>query len=167
MFLVSESPLPEDALLGSYARDPSHYTDCYSVDLPGQLELGDALRGFYATWLFQAERLILRMAGMPKQENEIEALASGASETFAAWRVESRSQTQILLRDTSGHTGSWFMVAPEGAGTRFYFGSVVLARGAGEGEAPKMGWLFKLLLGPHKFYAQALLALARRKILTQ
>ena len=65
--------------------------------------------------------------------------------------------------DFLGQTRSWLMVAPEGDGTRLYFGSVVVAGDHPGARGPR--YPHKLLLGFHKLYSRALLAAARRRLL--
>jgi hypothetical protein len=122
---------------------------------------------FYTTWLFRLERWILRLAvARPSTDEEAHELARGERDSFAAWSVETRAPDQLLLRDFTGRTLSWFMVAAiEGLpGTRLYFGSVVVpVRNPKTGETG-LGPVHCLLLGFHKLYSRLLLGAAARRL---
>jgi hypothetical protein len=82
--------------------------------------------------------------------------------------VEDRAANQLLMCDLAGRTRSWLMVAPLQAGgassTRLYFGSAVVpVRDMASGQ-PRMGLLFKALLGFHKLYSRILLQAARSRL---
>lgn len=171
---IEPRPLPPAALLQAYGRDGVAYADCYCTELPGAVPLASFVEAFYTTPLFKLERAVLRwFAGKPSTDADARALAQGA-DRFAAWRVEGRTAEQLLLADFTGRTRSWLMVeplAPSGAtsGTRLYFGSAVVPRGARKGGGRgAMGFGFHALLGFHKLYSRLLLraacaALSRRR----
>jgi len=140
--------LPAAALLQRYAQDPKCYTDCLTKDVSGQVDLATFVTAFYTTRLFKAERFILGLFGRPGTDGTAADVAQGHTASFAAWTVEARDGQQLLMCDMGGKTRSWFMVAPEGAGTRLYFGSAVVN---------KDHWLAKGLMPFHQWYARALM----------
>ena len=169
---VSPCPIPDTAFLRQYTQGTG-FTDCYCTGIDATVSLETYLRAFYATPLFRTERLILKhLVARPSTDRDLEALASGAADTFAAWRVEARAPDQILLADFSGRTRSWLMVAACGqddapARTRLYFGSAVVPRPGRAGHPPRMGFAFSALLGFHRMYSRLLLGAARARILDQ
>lgn len=156
--------LPDRALLQAYAERPGCYTDCFSVTVPGQVTLADFVATFYCTPLFRLERRILRAtSSVASPDAQAAAVALGTATEFSAWTVEARSPDQLLMCDMSGRTRSWFMIRPDGAGTRLYFGSAVVPA-AHSPPGAGLGWLFTALLGFHKLYSRALLGSARRRL---
>lgn len=168
MFQISTGTLPETALLGKYAAQEGCFTDCYITDVTGDVSLARLVEAFYTTALFKAERLILKAAlSLPSTDEEARQLAVGEMETFSAWIVEARTEDQLLVADRKGRTRSWLMVGPapgEASKTRLYFGSAVLPVQNEETSDREMSAGFKALSGFHKFYAQALLAAAARRV---
>jgi hypothetical protein len=167
--VVVRSELPATSLLRKYAA-PVGYADCYVAEVAGAVSHESFVRAFYTTALFGVERAILKwFASRPSTDEDVAALASGASDTFAAWRVEARSQDQLLLADYTGRTRSWLMVGrPQGGrtgSTLLYFGSAVVPRADKAAGKPSMGPQFNSLLGFHKLYSRALLRAARNRIL--
>lgn len=165
---IESCDLPDGALLGRYAINGG-YTDCYATDVSAAVSQAQYVSAFYTTPLFKLERVILKVAlSMPSTDSQAEQLAEGAINAFAAWRVEDRTENQLLLTDFRGRTRSWLMVAPitveGGVRTRLYFGSAVVpVKNAGNGK-PAMGLGFRLLLGFHKLYSVALLRAARARL---
>lgn len=87
-------------------------------------------------------------------------MLSGHSAGFAAWRVERRGVNELLLRDESLATRSWFWVQSLGTdGTRLVFDSAVIAD-----DAP-MHPALRLILSVHMLYSKALLTAARNRLL--
>ena len=165
---IQKCPVPVKTMLENYSYDGS-YTDCYTTEVPGQVPLPEYTLAFYTTPLFQMERLILKLA-VAKPSTDIQAgqLASGLRDHFAAWYVEDRTESEILMCDFRGHTRSWLMVAPvpikELPRTRLYFGSAVVPiRNAKTGK-PELGRVYQSLLGFHKIYSILLLYSAKLKI---
>ena len=158
---IAPSPLPPDTLLAHY-RSTGAYTDCYATDIPSVVTHAEFVEAFYTTTVFAVERVLLKwFAGRPSTHADARALAVGASDAFAAWRVEARAADQLLLADLTGRTRSWLMVAPLAAGgTRLYFGSAVVPAKGGQ----SMGLVFHLLLGFHKLYSRILLSAAKRAL---
>ena len=168
MFGIQSCPLPEVALLARYRREGA-FTDCYAVDIPGAISQARYVAAFYTTPVFKLERLILKWA-VSRSSTDAQAgqLAAGEIEHFAAWRVEARSPDQLLLADLQGRTRSWLMVAPldtgNGSGTRLYFGSAVVPSAWTPDGKPKLGAVFRGLLGFHGIYSQVLLSAAKTRL---
>ena len=158
--------LPANALTNAY-RLSGAYCDCYCSDVGRRVSHAEYVEAFYTTALFKLERLLLRLvASRPSSDAEARALARGERDAFAAWAVEARAPDQLLLCDFTGRTRSWLMVSPSGdsAGTRLYFGSVVVPeRDAGTGEH-RMPAIHNRLLGFHRLYSRALLGAATRRL---
>ena len=162
--VVSPCELPDGALLRKY-RDSGAFADCYCVEVPGAVSQARYIEAFYSTRLFKIERSLLAwLVAKPSTDLQAAALAEGRLDTFAAWRVEGRTDDQLLMCDFQGRTRSWLMSeAVSGAeipGTRLYFGSAVVpATPAGSGRS-QMGFVFRVLLGFHKLYSRMLLRAA-------
>jgi len=165
---VASCQLPADALLGRYADDGG-FTDCYHADLDQPVTLDRYVEAFYCGGLIRIERLLIGMfLSRPSSRLQVRQLARGQIDGFAAWRVEARNETQLLLCDVSGRTRSWLMVQsrPEThAGSRLYFGSAVVPSRRDASGQPRMGWLFGALLGFHRLYSRLLLKAASRRLL--
>lgn len=166
MSSVQACPMPDGAFLSRYARGGA-YVDCYVAELSGTASQRDFIVAFYTTFVFRLERLILRwLVNKPSTDQDVRNLADGASESFAAWRVEDRSPDQLLLADVIGRTKSWLMVqrAPGDPCTRLYFGSAVLPRVDPETGKEERGGTYSALLGFHKLYSRILLSCARARL---
>ena len=164
MPVILPSEIPENTLLRRY-REGGSYADCYVTEVGGAVSQAAFVQAFYTTALFKAERLLLKcLASRPSTDQEAKELAAGSRNAFAAWRVEDRDASQLLV--SAGRTRSWFMVVPvngNAAGasaTRLFFGSAVIARPSREGGKPELGFVFHALLGFHKLYSRALLRAA-------
>ncbi len=156
---IERSELPADSLLHRY-RDQGAYTDCYAVATEAPIAAADFIEAFYTTRLFKLERFALQLfASLPSTDEQAKQLAKGRVETFAAWEVEDRNHAQLLLTDLRGRTRSWLMAERVGSGGRLYFGSAVIPTDSKSGS-PKMGGLFRALLGFHKVYSRLLLRAA-------
>lgn len=165
---IQRTELPAHALLRRYLRD-GHYADCYVVEMPVAVSQAEFVEAFYTTPLFKIERAILAAAVSRRStDDEARALARGERDAFAAWTVEDRSDTQLLLADFMGRTRSWLMTEPTGhGGTRLHFGSAVVPRRDRDSGRPSLGTGFGLMLGFHKLYSRALLAAARNRLRRQ
>jgi len=149
--------LPQDALLQRY-REQGAYTDCFAIDVPGQVAHAAFVEAFYTTAVFKLERLLLALfVARPSRDVEARELASGQRQQFAAWSVEGRAPGQLLMCDFAGSTRSWLMALPAGQGTRLYFGSAVVRS--------RQGGVFRALLGFHKLYSRILLRAAVSRVL--
>ncbi|MCE7904064.1 MAG: hypothetical protein DYH20_15935 [Gammaproteobacteria bacterium PRO9] len=120
---------------------------------------------FYTSPVFKVERLILKVAlSRPSTDAEAALLAEGKRDTFAAWRVEARTDHQLLLADLQGRTRSWLMVKrdlTDSDVTQLHFGSAVVPREERHDGKRSLGLVFTALMGFHKLYSQVLLASAR------
>jgi len=162
--LLTTSELPNEALLRIY-RESGAYTDCYSTEIARAVSHAEYIEAFYTTWVFKLERWLLAwFASKPSTDLQARALASGETDSFAAWTVEGRAHRQLLLCDFQGRTRSWLMsVAIPGSvsdSTRLYFGSAVVAVANPRSGRRTMGFAFTALLGFHKIYSRVLLRAA-------
>lgn len=156
-----EVPVPKDSLLGGYVVRGA-FADCYSVQVEGLVTLPALIEAFYTTPLFRLERRLLAWAlKLRSTDAQARQLAEGSADRFSAWRVEGRSDDEILL--DAGQTRSWLSVSPaDGAGrTTLFFGSAVVPLRPGGG----FGLAFHALLGFHRLYSRLLLAAAARRVL--
>lgn len=159
---ITDATPPANSLLAALQAERRAFADAYWLDLPGPaVELAAFVEAFYTTRLFKLERLVLRLAGLPSSDASARAVARGETERFAAWRVLTRREPELLLIDVHARTCSWFQVEPlSGGSARLWFGSAVIpARLSASGEA-ELGWLFDALLGFHRRYSRALLKAA-------
>jgi hypothetical protein len=157
--------LPPGALLARYAGG-GNYTDCYAAEVPGHVAHAEYVAAFYTTFVFKAERLILRvLLDLRSSDAQALDLAAERLDRFAAWNVEARAPDQLLMADYTGRTRSWLMseaaAGSAGPATRLWFGSAVLPP---PGRRNGLGQPFDLLLGFHKLYSRILLASARRRL---
>ncbi|HWT14166.1 MAG TPA: hypothetical protein VN581_00160 [Patescibacteria group bacterium] len=162
---IRRTELPAHAMLRRYLHD-GHYADCYVVEVPMAVSQAEFVEAFYTTPLFKLERAILAaVVRKPSTDADARALAHGECEAFAAWTVENRSDTQLLLADFMGRTRSWLMAEPTGiGGTRLHFGSAVVPKRDRDTVRQRPGGGFGLMLGLHKLYSRALLASARHRL---
>ena len=159
---IQSSSLPAQALLSRYGG--GGYTDCFVAHAGESISLAQYVEAFYTSWLFRLERLVLALAARPSSDRQALEVAAGSRSTFAAWEVEARAADQLLMRDITGRTRSWFMVVPAKGGTALYFGSAITATHRDAGAPPTIGLVFRALVGAHKLYSLALLAAARGKL---
>ena len=54
---VRTAALPTHSLLMRYVT-PGGYTDCFIVDVPGEVSHAQYVEAFYTTWLFKLERVL-------------------------------------------------------------------------------------------------------------
>ena len=164
MGAIGPCELPSQALLARYGP-PKDFVDAYRCELARTVTQAEYVEQFYRSAAFRPERLLLGLFGHGAGDTDAAALASGERDRFAAWRVEARSDDQLLLCDVTGRTRSWLHCQRLGEGvTRLYFGSAVVGRAGGDG-GPRLGWLFHALLPFHRRYSQLLLGSARRRLL--
>jgi len=154
-------PLPEHALLAAY-HAKGDYTDCFTIDVVGAISQQQFVTAFYTSRLFKAERFILKwLVAKPSTHRQVEQLAAGSIDGFAAWTVEGRKSDQLLMCDYQGRTRSWLMVeSVEGdvePATRLFFGTGVVSATDRKTGRKSMPLPFRLLLGFHRQYARALL----------
>jgi hypothetical protein len=164
---VQPCPLPADALLARYVATGA-YTDCYAAELAHRVSQAEYVEAFYTGGLFKLERWLLSLLlSRPSTDAQARQLAGAQASSFAAWRVEDRTDDQLLLCAIGGRTRSWLMVSTRQdakQGTRLYFGSAVMPVIERSTGKRSMGFLFKALLGFHKAYSRALLASARSRL---
>jgi hypothetical protein len=160
---IEARPLPPDSLLARHSRAGDH-TDCYACDVPGDVVLTAFVEAFYTSRGFLPERLVLYLLGRGATAADARTLARGETTRFAAWRVEARAASELLLIDYLGRTRSWLAVEPlPPGGTRLRFGSGILRReGEAAGDRAERG-LFRLLLPFHARYSRLLLSAAARR----
>jgi hypothetical protein len=134
---------------------PNHYTDCFEVTLDTPVSLATAISAFYSTRLFRIERAVLGAVGRGTTDAQVQALADGKVNAFAAWTVEARSEHQILLCDFAESTRSWLQVD----GRVLRFGSAVVPR-----PNRKQSLIVRLLEPVHRLYSRGLLSAAARAL---
>lgn len=161
-------PLPEHSLLFRYFAK-GDYTDCFTIDVSGNVSQQQFVTAFYTSKLFKVERYILRwLVAKPSTDRQVKQLASGSIECFAAWSVEERKPNQLLMYDYQGRTRSWLMVeliaTGFNTGTRLFFGTGVVAATSRKADRKAMPLPFRPLLGFHRRYARALLRSAAMKL---
>ena len=161
--VIQTCALPVQALLRRYSGGGG-YTDCFAIETGARISLARYVEAFYTTWLFKLERLVLWLAKRPSSDLQAVELAAGRGYVFAAWELESRAADQLLMRDITGRTRSWFMVVSGAGGTRLYFGSAVTAERYGTTGPATIGPMFRALVGFHQLYSRALLAAARGRL---
>lgn len=160
---VQAVPLPDGALLAPYSEISGGFTDCYVTEIVAPVTLAEFVTAFYTTPLFRLERIILAVAvRSPSTDVGAADIGTGKTDKFAAWTTEARCADQLLMCPIGSRTRSWFMVSPQGAGTRVYFGSAVVPDP--KADEPTLGRGFNVLHGAHVFYSKALLASARRRL---
>jgi hypothetical protein len=164
--VIERVDLPPHALLARYAREDATYTDCYATTVDRAVSHAAFVRAFYTGLVFRLERwLLAAFAKRPSSDADVDALAAGTRDAFAAWDVEARASDQLLLRDFTGRTRSWLMVEPTGdGGTRLYFGSAVVPVVDARTGQRGLGKRFDALLGFHRLYSRILLGAARRRV---
>lgn len=136
------------------------------ADIDREVSQAEYIRAFYTTLPFKTERLILKWAvSKPSTDEEAGKLAVGTTDRFAAWYVEGREESQLLLSDFRDSTRSWLMTERGEGTTRLYFGSAVVPEVDAETQQARMGKRFSLLMGFHRLYSRILLSAARRRLL--
>ncbi len=162
---ITDAAPPANSLLTVLQAERRAFADAYWLDLPGPaVELAAFVEAFYTTRLFKLERLVLRLAGLPSSDAQAAAVAQSQSERFAAWRVLTRREPELLLIDVNGSTCSWFQVESQAGGTRLWFGSAVIPSRLGPDGQPQFGRVFDALLGVHRHYSRALLKAAAARL---
>jgi hypothetical protein len=152
--------LPESALLAAHARRGA-YTDCFSLTVPGQVDLATWVEAFLTGRLFRLERRVLALVRLPSTDDQARALARGEADRFAAWRLEARTADELLL--DAGQTRLWLSVQPRPGptpATTLRMGSAVLPMRPGGG----FGFLFHALIGLHLRYSRWLLTGGARRL---
>lgn len=143
---------------------PGAYTDCFTTVVARQVSAEEFIAAFYTTKLFKCERFVLFLIGRGTTDAIVGELAAGKADAFAAWTVEGRSESELLVRDFVGLTRSWLMVGALENGTRLYFGSAAVPRSKDKAGNPRPGWGFRVFHPFHAIYARALLRAAAKKV---
>lgn len=165
MSRIDHIPLPTDAFLARFQSQKGAHTDCYAIAVPRQVDLNSFVATFFDTWVFRLERKLLGLfARKHSTQEDVKALASGASETLALWRLVERNEDQILLAVGNGPIRSWLMREETDVGTKLYFGSALLAATQDRRGHPSIGFFAKALMGFHQLYSRILLSAAARKL---
>jgi hypothetical protein len=141
--MVSASPVPTDALHIRY-RNEGGYIDCYRTEIDRLVSLNQFIEAFYTSPLLKVERFILRwLVSKPSRDDEASQLARGEIDYFAAWTTETRTESQLLMRDYQGMTLSWFKVEAH----HLYFGTAIVAtKQRGVGQATQIPLMFRATL---------------------
>ncbi len=163
MFHVSVTPLPQTALLQTYAMRKGHHADCFQTTINSTANLSDYLEAFFASPIMKIERKLLGLFGYPSSQGDLEKLAHAMSDTFAGWTVEKRDDAQILLSVFGNGIRTWLMCQSDQNQTTLYFGSGVVPKNP-EADQPKLGWPVAALMGFHTFYSKLVLWSARRQL---
>jgi hypothetical protein len=158
---IEACSIPPASFLHRYTAGGA-YADCYATEIARPVSQAQYVEAFYTTGLFKLERQVLRLISRPSTDVDARNLASGQSDRFAAWHVESRSSGELLV--AAGRTRSWLMAVPAGAQvTRLCFGSAVVPERDKDGRS-SLGAGFHSLLGFHRLYSRALLKAARSRL---
>lgn len=149
MAKVSPCDVPPGSLLAEFGG-PENYRDCFVRTVPTAVSLSALIEAFYTSAAFRPERLVLGLIRRGASNADTAALARGEAESFAAWDMIERTETEILLRDFQGATANWLSVQPQGDGpTRLLFGSWLREpdRRIVRALIPFHVWYSKVLLG--------------------
>ncbi|MEM9351190.1 MAG: hypothetical protein AAGA47_13100, partial [Pseudomonadota bacterium] len=141
-------------LISRYSGGGSH-VDAYAVTTAEPVELSDYVSAFFQTPVFRLERRLLSFGGHASDAGQVLALAEGTGEAMAAWRVEDRSDRELLLTVPGTPIRTWLAVDE----AQVWFGSAVLAD-----ETGKIAFAARALMPFHAFYSRLLLSLAARAL---
>lgn len=159
---------PEWSLLraradGATALRWGGYCDAYVAVIPRRVAISEYVFAFYTTPVFRLERLVIRvLADRPSTDADVLALATGASDRFAVWRVIAHDAMQILLEDDRAETRSWLAVRARGDGSELHFGSGIATRTSPATGREELSSGYRRLLPFHRFYSRILLRAAAR-----
>lgn len=161
MLSIEKCPPPENSFLEKYLMN-GNYVDCYTTTIDKQISFPEFIFGFYTTWLFKTERLILKLlVNKPSTDLQARQVSNAGINRFAAWTVENRNENELLMCDFLNRTRSWLRVEKAGAVTKLHFGTAVVpAKGSGS-----LDFGFRAMLGFHQIYSVLLLYFAKRKLL--
>lgn len=161
---IEKCTVPPQALLSKYVVIGT-YTDSYRTEVQDHVPFSKFVFSFYTTWLFKIEAFILAYSvKRPSNDDQARELADGTRNEFAAWKIESRNENELLMCDMSGRTRSWFMVQHIDSRTQLYFGSAVVPKKDETTGKSSLGLIFTALLGFHKIYSVLLLYFAKRRL---
>ncbi|MBL4768250.1 MAG: hypothetical protein JKY94_11125 [Rhodobacteraceae bacterium] len=158
---------PDSALINTYANIPGGHTDCFYVDVSNKVTLTEFILVFFNTPVFRLERLLLSISPSGRStRQDIADLASGSGKTMAIWKVESRTDTQLIMSVGNGPIRTWLMVdsdSRESGTSRLYFGTAVLPTKTARDGQPNQSKVFHMLAGFHEYYSRLLLWMAARQ----
>lgn len=158
---ISSRAVPEDSLLHAATQHPGAYADCFEAAVPLNATVEAAFARFvfvfFDTWVFRAELKILRFAGKaPPDQCDRLSLAKGQTDRIAAWIVEARTPTEVLLRVPETPIRTWLALDAYGDTAHLRFGSGIMPM---EGkDAPH--WGFRSTIWAHRAYSKLLLRAA-------
>ncbi|MGR3322894.1 MAG: hypothetical protein ACU0DK_13290 [Pseudooceanicola sp.] len=135
------------------------YADSFRARIDRRVGLSDLVLAFYTSPLFRAERAVLRLGGIRSSDAEARELSEGRRDSFAAWYVAERTESEILLPEKRGPTASWLMAEPDGDGTFLWFGTAIRTR-----PGKDVGGFYRALTGAHVVYSRLLLRAARARL---
>ncbi len=92
MAKVNACDVPEGSLLAEFGG-PDDYRDCFACAVPGEVTLAAFIERFYCSMAFRPERLALGLIGRGASNADAAKLARGEAQTFAAWNVVDRWET--------------------------------------------------------------------------
>ncbi len=174
MLSIIQCPLADDALLRTHLGEvhPERWAgqgDCFCATVPASVSLSDFVFAFYTSPVFRIERWILAVvAGARSTDAEARALTNGSGNSFAVWRMEARTETQLIMGDRYGKTRSWFRVVPtEENATLLQFGSAAAAPRKESSGYSQPSAIFRLLLRFHVIYSQVLLWAAKKRVVAR
>lgn len=150
--MVRRARVPASSLIARYVADPASHVDAYVAS--GDATLEQFVRAFFSTPIFRLERRLLRLAGKRSSDQQVDDLASGAGSVMAAWVIEDRSETELLLTVAGSPIRTWLAVGPG----ELWFGSAIVADGG------KIPFLAKALMPFHHVYSRSLLRAAARRV---
>ena len=161
MAKITQIPPPDDSFLHALACQTGVYADCFEATVACDIPQSDAFQrfvfAFFDSQVFRVERAILRLAGKaPKARSDPKALALGETDAFAAWRVERRADTEILLVVPNTPIRTWLALQKEGSVARLRFGSSILPQEVKDTPL----WSFRVPLPAHVVYSRLLLRAA-------
>ncbi|MEM9388014.1 MAG: hypothetical protein AAGA68_23365 [Pseudomonadota bacterium] len=161
---IESTSLPAGALLQAYQR-PNCYVDCFSVFCTSGVEHSRWVRAFLDSRVFRLERAVLRtLASADSSDEAVAALITGGAETFAVWTVEHRTPQELLLRDRTARTRTWWRTQPETHGVRLYFGSALVPKVNEDGEQHGTLGPWRWTIPLHRAYSRWLVSSACERL---
>jgi len=158
---ITQIPLLENSLLQALALETGAYADCFEATVACDMASDAAFKRFvflfFDSPVFRIERAILRLSGKAsRHQSDPAALARGETDVFAVWRVERRTDSEILMGVPDTAIRTWLALHKDGAEARLRFGSAILMQ---EGsDAPH--WIYRVTLQGHLLYSRLLLRAA-------
>lgn len=158
MSKVTPVNLSRQSLLSASAERPGSYADCFEgvvrLDRCPEAAFQRFVFLFFDSSVFRVERRLLKLIGKaPGHYTDAMALAQGRTDRFAAWVVEGRRPTELLLAVPGTPIRTWLALDHEGQHGRLCFGSAILAP---QGR-PKIHWAVRATFGAHRLYSRLLL----------